>query len=617
MNYEKKVLSLLAALILLGIVIVALLYSFSFPNSKVLHDSLIGYYLLYISMAIVLTFTAIAYIVSIINQERKDMFLNIVNQAENDKEGYNYLYDEYIEIKENYLNQVREVNRLEKEFESKKIKFSEYANEIEEINLRNSQKIDKVKVLETQYNEKVDAIKSIIDSLEGYFWVTDFNGIILSANDSLINEIPGIVMGKDRLEKILKMDGMESEIFSRRNYNNVHAVIENERRQEIVVTSTRMFEGYSLTRIVFVAHKYSKDNQTDNFIKISRNLTFISEISEIICQNTITEKYIHTVLQRICEYSKLRSASVSLIRKPSNDFLDKYTSYSHSKEPIAHKSVPIEGTHAGRCFKLGRPIIINNLQDILFEEKGVVELVKQGNKLAYFPLKLMDKVTGVLNIIRDSELERDCLLLIDSITINLTIALEKVFLYDKLKKNFFETVEAVLTAFEMKVNYLKGHSGRVAQICKILAQHLFYEPHTVDDLYTAALLHDVGKIAFDDDSEKYYFDIHEHSILGSKIMEEVGVSDEVLKAIRYHHSDYYSEEGVAPLYAQFIRLANDLDIFLSVEPTYDRAMKFVKKICRRNNYEYSPQLVNLLDEILNSPNDKILKIYREAVNEQI
>lgn len=67
-----------------------------------------------------------------------------------------------------------------------------------------------------------------------------------------------------------------------------------------------------------------------------------------------------------------------------------------------------------------------------------------------------------------------------------------------MKRLFDQTVTAFVTAVEMKDSYSEGHSERVADTAKRIAKEAGKSEEECDEVYYAALLHDVGMVAIPD-----------------------------------------------------------------------------------------------------------------------
>lgn len=69
----------------------------------------------------------------------------------------------------------------------------------------------------------------------------------------------------------------------------------------------------------------------------------------------------------------------------------------------------------------------------------------------------------------------------------------------KLKSNFITTIKIFSTMIEMRGGHLAGHSRRVADLARRIAVKLGLDPTDTQEVFIAALLHDIGKIGFPDE----------------------------------------------------------------------------------------------------------------------
>ncbi len=70
---------------------------------------------------------------------------------------------------------------------------------------------------------------------------------------------------------------------------------------------------------------------------------------------------------------------------------------------------------------------------------------------------------------------------------------------DKLKSNFITTIKIFSSMIEMRGGNLAGHSRRVADLARRIAIKMGLEPKQTQEVFIAALLHDIGKIGFSDE----------------------------------------------------------------------------------------------------------------------
>ncbi|WP_018610023.1 HD domain-containing phosphohydrolase [Uliginosibacterium gangwonense] len=151
----------------------------------------------------------------------------------------------------------------------------------------------------------------------------------------------------------------------------------------------------------------------------------------------------------------------------------------------------------------------------------------------------------------------------------LTLAMEK------LKKNFFTTVQVLSNLIEMRAPALAGHGRRVADISRKLAEKLGVGPELTHEILLAGLLHDIGKIGYPDllfgkpitkmTGEEANL-ARKHPLTGAAALMSLPDMRGVAEIIRSHHErwdgqgfpDMLTKDAI-PLGARILALANDYD----------------------------------------------------------
>lgn len=148
---------------------------------------------------------------------------------------------------------------------------------------------------------------------------------------------------------------------------------------------------------------------------------------------------------------------------------------------------------------------------------------------------------------------------------------------DQFRKNLtdsvdgFSMLDALVTAVNNKDRYTRRHSEDVMRYCLQIAAELGMEQILQDDLATAALLHDVGKIGIPDfvlrkpsalTMEEIEI-IKHHPVMGAVIVAAVPGLERTLEAVRHHHERWdgggYPDGLVGleiPLFARLMAVAD-------------------------------------------------------------
>lgn len=446
----------------------------------------------------------------------------------------------------------------------------------------------------------------VANRLNEGIWITDPDGIILFANKYLVRKMK-VTVG-DHVSGIFNLSKDDCAYFFVRDFKDIEVRLWDKEGSKVLLSNSRVKYNGALNHVLFLC---KEQVEVDDFIRRNQNFNFIFDTFDTLSKNVIDKQSIENFLEKMCLFGEFKSASVRLISDDKKT-LGIYAVHQDSPFVLNNEKIRIEKNHMVLAYRSGSPVLINRVSDLRMEEPYIKNLVEKGYGVNYFPLRIQGIDIGVLSIISPKPLSSNMVLLIKALCINLTIALEKILIYDTLKNNFFDIIGAFFLALEMKSMHLRGHSARVAMVCKLIAEQLYYSAEEIDNLYSAALLHDVGKLLFVDKSYKHVFDIHEHGYLGRMIMERIGARDDIIKGIECHHDNYRTDKGVQPIFAQFIRLSNDFDIFFYVQPTLERAREYIDKVARREQGVYSSNLVNVLENIIETKPDQLLEIYEVA-----
>lgn len=233
-----------------------------------------------------------------------------------------------------------------------------------------------------------------------------------------------------------------------------------------------------------------------------------------------------------------------------------------------------------------------------------------GSRLLMIPLIMKSKVLGSLvvrNREKDFTVEDEQLLQI--LVPQIATALENATLYTQLKKNFYDTVEALVEAIEKKDRYTGGHTKRVVHYSMSIARHLNLSEEELERIRLGAILHDVGKIGVEDKILKKEFPLdasewkvmQEHPQMGYEIMSRVDGLKDVIAGMRYHHERFDGlgyPEGLKgndiPLVARIIAVADTYDAMVSTRP-YRKGLppkKAFDEIVKYSGSQFDPIVVD-------------------------
>jgi HD-GYP domain-containing protein (c-di-GMP phosphodiesterase class II) len=163
---------------------------------------------------------------------------------------------------------------------------------------------------------------------------------------------------------------------------------------------------------------------------------------------------------------------------------------------------------------------------------------------------------------------------------------------------FLGTVKGLAAAIDGKDPYTRGHSERVSRMSVAIAQRLGLPDDECEKIRISALLHDVGKIAIDDNilkkpsalTDDEFEIMKQHPQKGYKIMSQIRAMKEFLPGMYMHHEMVNGQgypQGLQgdeiPLMARVVAVADTFDAMTTDRP-YQQAMKFEEAIARIQSF---------------------------------
>lgn len=181
---------------------------------------------------------------------------------------------------------------------------------------------------------------------------------------------------------------------------------------------------------------------------------------------------------------------------------------------------------------------------------------------------------------------------------------------------FEETTEALANAIDAKDKYTHGHSTRVAAISRQIAREAGFSVVECEEVYFAALLHDVGKIGVPDEvinktgrlTDEEFQQIKLHPVLGYQILSSITHSPYLSIGAHYHHERYDGRgypDGLAgediPVIARIIAVADAYDAMTSTR-SYRNALsqqkvrdEIANGLGTQFDYQFAAIMLRLID----------------------
>jgi HD superfamily phosphohydrolase YqeK len=175
-----------------------------------------------------------------------------------------------------------------------------------------------------------------------------------------------------------------------------------------------------------------------------------------------------------------------------------------------------------------------------------------------------------------------------------------------------DLLQLMVAAIEARDPYTSGHSQRVAEYSRVVGHVAGLGVRATERVYTAALLHDVGKIHEEFApilrkpgrlTEDEFAIMRSHSEKGAALVSKVSQFVDLIPAIRAHHEAWDGSgypNGLAgdriPLWARVITFADTIDAMTTDRP-YREALNtdaVREEIRRQAGKQFDPKLAELL-----------------------
>ena len=186
----------------------------------------------------------------------------------------------------------------------------------------------------------------------------------------------------------------------------------------------------------------------------------------------------------------------------------------------------------------------------------------------------------------------------------------KTVILKDLRELFYKTIKLIASALDAKDPYTHGHSLRVTMYSLILAKSLNLDDTTLEEIETAGLLHDIGKIGIpqkilckpDKLTDEEYELMKSHPARAEKMLMGIKKLTVVSNWLRCHHERWdgkgypYGLKGEEiPISGRIIALADTYDAMTSTR-SYRKALDHevaIEEIKRCAGTQFDPVLADL------------------------
>lgn len=184
-----------------------------------------------------------------------------------------------------------------------------------------------------------------------------------------------------------------------------------------------------------------------------------------------------------------------------------------------------------------------------------------------------------------------------------------------LSRLFKQTVTALVNAIDSKDRYTHGHSSRVADYSRAIAELSGMSEEDCEKVYYSALLHDVGKIGIPDSiinkdgrlTDEEYEIIKTHPVIGEQILSSI-TEYPYLSIAAHHHHERYDGRGYPdklkgediPEYARIVAVADAYDAMTSMRSYRDAIpqQKVREEIIKCSGTQFDPKYAKYMQHLI-------------------
>lgn len=352
--------------------------------------------------------------------------------------------------------------------------------------------------------------------------------------------------------------------------------------------------------------------------KMVERLRRINDVGKMLSSIIETDELIKLIIKTTAELLSAGRGAIYLKRNEKPSLTLKY-----------HHGVGVEDFgDVALDFKPIYSELMDNGSPVIIHEKDAVKKSSYGidNSAIGVPLKMKGQVIGAMLLedkldgasFTDDELE-----LLTTLANQAMVSIENAWLYERVKNNYFATIQSLVNALEANDRYTKGHSERVRYLSIELGKYIGLDYREIEVLEHAAILHDIGKIGIDSMvlhkegklTANEYGLVKAHPLIGDEILGPIDTLAGVRTTIIQHHERYdgrgypYGIPGdEISLKARILSVIDTFDAMLTDRP-YRRSLTLFRakeELRHGAGSQFDPYVVNAFLDMLESREEELL-----------
>lgn len=256
------------------------------------------------------------------------------------------------------------------------------------------------------------------------------------------------------------------------------------------------------------------------------------EISQTFTSTLDTSKAVREIVRLLWRRFSPRGLSISLFH-PEDDQLELLAQRGALRNAAPGSQVAVDG-HDEQAILRAHIELVGD--DTLASPEHLASLVLRTN----------DRPVGILRLTRGPDqpgFDHDDRTMLAVCASQIAASLDNSRLYQQLKEQHLQMIEALTAAIDARDPYTSGHSLQVMSYSVRLAEELGFDARRIEHIRYGALLHDIGKIGIRDYillkpgplTEEEFAIMRQHPTIGADILRKIKALRPVIPIIECHH----------------------------------------------------------------------------------
>lgn len=581
-------------------------------------------------MAIILVFIGVITIIMAFSSASKitiplNEFKDAIHHVSETHEVYSSGHD-IDSWNEEFVTLFTKFNMLVKKFEEDKLMLQNKYNLLSEKNqalLEKNMELEDLfksqKLLDRRIRKSQQDYHSILNNINGMVWVLDNEGQIIFINNKLKKHLgydDSQLIDSHISDLIYNHYSDKLDFFSMvktRDYTKIELNIIDAKGDVVLVESStsRVFDKNKLLYIYGICRDIRETKALHrNFSVKLQEQNLIMDLTETASMNMSLHQVMQSIFNKLNIIFGWSAATIRFLNEDNNFELISKTLVG--EEYVTDMAISYENSCLGYAVDKDEIIYILDVENLPVKEPVYTKMLNHGYALVFIPVGTNDIGRGVITVTVEKDALTEKYDTLRAFTNTIIIVVERALIYEKLKKDYIRMIKVLAEAGDDKDSTSVGHSNRVAYIARKIGEQLYLDDEEIIDLEVCGLLHDIGKIGISDEFLSYEAQqtkigqekVKEHPVIGRHMLQDIGLSENILDGIEYHHVNYdlsgypdvnYME--VLPLFSRIIRVADQFDVLRNTG-VFENSRDIWFEMAMSSGTLYCPQIMKVLKEVI-------------------